>query len=120
MSVDRANPEAPVISIGGDLAFTTVEPLRAEVDRALAERPSVIVLDFAQLLFIDSTGLAVIVHAWREGQHCGTTLRLRNIPRFLETILDITGVTGLLARPPAGPGVDHPGTGLPGRPVATT
>ncbi|WP_243707823.1 STAS domain-containing protein [Micromonospora sp. KC606] len=117
--VDRSDPHAPVISVGGDLAFTTAGPLRAEIDRALGERPAAIVLDFADLLFIDSTGLSVIVHAWREGQQCGTTLRLRSTPRFLDTILDMTGVAGLLARPLAAPGVERSGTGLPGRPAAT-
>ncbi|MGY3520905.1 anti-sigma B factor antagonist [Micromonospora haikouensis] len=99
MSVDLTEPGAPLIRVGGDLAFTTAAPLRHEVDRRLAEHPSVLVLDFADLQFIDSTGLSVIVHAWREGQQSGTTLRLRSTPRFLDTILDMTGVTGLLARP---------------------
>ena len=56
-------------------------------------------LDFADIRFIDSTGLSVIVHAWREGQQGGTVIRLASTPRFLETILDMTGVTDLLSRP---------------------
>ncbi|MFF3852563.1 STAS domain-containing protein [Micromonospora sp. NPDC002575] len=99
MSIDLTDPGAPLIRVGGDLAFTTAAPLRHEVDRQLAERPAVLVLDFADLQFIDSTGLSVIVHAWREGQQSGTVLRLCSTPRFLDTILDMTGVTGLLARP---------------------
>ncbi|WP_350935305.1 STAS domain-containing protein [Micromonospora mangrovi] len=105
--MDRTDPDAPVVRIGGDLAFTTAAPLRAEVDRLLAETPPAIVLDFADLLFIDSTGLSVIVHAWREGQQGGTAIRLRATPRFLETILDMTGVTGLLARPQPGDRADR-------------
>ncbi|WP_327031210.1 STAS domain-containing protein [Micromonospora sp. NBC_01740] len=99
MTVDRSDPAAPVIRVEGDLAYTTAGPLRAEVDRMLADAPPALVLDFTGLLFIDSTGLGVIVHAWREGQQCGTALRLCAVPRFLATILDMTGVTGLLARP---------------------
>ena len=111
ISVDRSNPGAPAIKVGGDLAFTTAAPLRAEVDRLLAEDPRTLVLDFGDLLFIDSTGLSVIVHAWREGQQNGTVIRLRDTPRFLETILDMTGITGLLARPP----LDlRPGRSVPG------
>ncbi|MFI7281996.1 STAS domain-containing protein [Micromonospora chersina] len=99
ISVDRSDPAAPVVKVGGDLAFTTAAPLRAEVDRLLAEGPAALVLDFGGLLFIDSTGLSVIVHAWREGQQGGTAIQLREPPRFLTTILDMTGVTGLLSRP---------------------
>nr|WP_229705866.1 STAS domain-containing protein [Micromonospora sonchi] len=84
--------------MGGDLAYLTATPLRAEVDRVLQTGPASLVLDFAELTFIDSTGLGVIVHAWREGQREGVLLRLRSVPRFLTAILDMTGVTGLLAR----------------------
>ncbi|KXK58862.1 sulfate transporter [Micromonospora rosaria] len=108
--VDRTDPAAPLVRIGGDLAYATARPLRLEVDRILAEHPAVLVLDFQELLFIDSTGLSLIVHAWREGQQGGTAIQLRSTPRFLDTILDMTGVTGLLARPPATP----PGTGEAG------
>ncbi|MFG1677687.1 STAS domain-containing protein [Micromonospora sp. NPDC049282] len=101
ISVDRSDPATPVISVGGDLAYSTAAPLRAEVDRLLAGRPAVLVLDFGGLNFLDSTGLSVIVHAWREGQQIGTAIALRAVPRFLATILDMTGVTGLLDRPPA-------------------
>ncbi|MFY1683090.1 STAS domain-containing protein [Micromonospora sp. WMMD730] len=98
MSVDRSDPGAPVLSVGGELAYATSRPVRVEVDRVLVERPTVVVFDFSGLTFIDSTGLSVIVHAWREGQRVGTLVRLRAVPRFLTTILDMTGITGLLAR----------------------
>ncbi|MEV6691903.1 STAS domain-containing protein [Micromonospora sp. NPDC051196] len=104
MSVDRSDPDVPVIRVGGDLAYTTASPLRTEIDRELLAGPAALVLDFADLQFIDSTGLSIIVHAWREGLRDGVTLRLRAVPRFLETILDMTGVTGLLARSISGDG----------------
>ncbi|MFI7553406.1 STAS domain-containing protein [Micromonospora sediminimaris] len=102
MSVDRSDPDAPVIKVVGDLAYTTAAPLQAEIDRWMSTDPRTLVLDFGGLQFIDSTGLSVIVHAWREGQQRSVRLRLRAVPRFLETILGMTGVTSLLAREPAG------------------
>ncbi|MFR9776854.1 STAS domain-containing protein [Micromonospora sp. MS34] len=111
ISVDRSNPATPVIRVDGDLAFATAAPLRTEVDRLLAASPGTLVLDFADLLFIDSTGLSVIVHAWREGQQGGTAIELRDTPRFLDTILDMTGVTGLLARPHLNGRAERPAPG---------
>ncbi|WP_433120811.1 STAS domain-containing protein [Micromonospora sp. CA-246542] len=99
VAVDRSDPDVPLIRVGGELAYATSAPLHAEIDRILADAPRAIVLDFADLTFIDSTGLAVIVHAWREGQAVGAALRLRSVPRFLATILDITGVATLIGRP---------------------
>ncbi|SCG36648.1 anti-sigma B factor antagonist [Micromonospora rifamycinica] len=108
MSIDHSDPRSPVIVVAGDLTFTTAGPLRTAVDRVLDGRPAVLVLDFAGLLFIDSTGLSVIVHAWREGQPAGTLIRLRGTPRFLTTILDMTGVSSLLARPAPAPSAAVP------------
>ncbi len=99
MTVDRSDPDTPRIRVGGDLTYTTAGPLRDEIDRILAGSPIALLLDFDDLAFIDSTGLGVIVHAWRESQHRGTVIELRAVPRFLGTILDMTGISGLLARP---------------------
>lgn len=99
MSIDDSDATAPLVTVAGDLDFTTAAPLRAALDHLLAARPSTIVLDFDGLLFIDSTGLAVIVHTWQQGHQNGTVIRLRAVPRFLATILDLTGVSGLLSRP---------------------
>ncbi|MCZ7429743.1 STAS domain-containing protein [Micromonospora sp. WMMA1949] len=109
--MDRSDPAVPVVVVGGDLAYATAAPLRAEIDRLLAGRPTALVFDFGDLQFMDSTGLSVIVHAWREGQQAGTAIELRAVPRFLETILDLTGVTGLLDRSPVD---DAPGHLAPG------
>lgn len=108
VSVDDSDPEAPLINVAGDLDFTTAAPLRTALEHVLASRPPALVLDFGGLVFIDSTGLAVIVHAWREGHQHGTAIRLRSTPRFLKTILDITGVSGLLTRPPRAESHTHP------------
>jgi len=109
--VDRSDPAVPVVVVGGDLAYATASPLRAEIDGLLATRPATLVFDFGDLEFMDSTGLSVIVHAWREGQQAGTAIALRAVPRFLETILDLTGVTGLLDRAPVDDAPGHPAPG---------
>nr|WP_239095713.1 STAS domain-containing protein [Micromonospora lutea] len=93
-----------MIQVVGDLAYTTAAPLRREIDQTLSTGPTLLVLDFGGLRFIDSTGLSVIVHAWREGQQRGVRLRLQAVPGFLKAILDMTGVTGLLAREASGTG----------------
>ncbi|WP_244368256.1 STAS domain-containing protein [Micromonospora echinofusca] len=110
MTVDRSDAGCPVVVVSGDLDFTTIAPLRTELQNLLDQRPGTIVLDFGGLSFIDSTGLSIIVHTWRSGHDSGTALHLRNTPKFLATILDITGVAGLLARPPEG---DSDGSAVP-------
>ncbi|MGC4896829.1 STAS domain-containing protein [Micromonospora sp. DT31] len=98
ISVDRSDPAAPVLGVAGDLAYDTAAPLREEIDDLLGGRPTTLVFDFTGLLFLDSTGLSVLVHAWQVGQEVGAGVELRAVPRFLTTILDLTGVAGLLER----------------------
>ncbi|MEV0607331.1 STAS domain-containing protein [Polymorphospora rubra] len=102
--VDVVDPVRPVVTVGGDLDFQTSGSLRAELARLLDGGAAArVTLDVAGLRFIDSTGLAVIVHAWRVGHESGTAFDLRGTPPFLATILEVTGVGELLARPSARP-----------------
>ena len=104
VSVEPTAAGEVVLLVGGDLEFPNAHQLRTEIDKVLADPPTVLTLDFTALTFIDSTGLATIVHAWQAGARTGTLLRLRGAPRFLTAILDLTGLTDLLARPPQGSG----------------
>jgi anti-anti-sigma factor len=109
VAVDTGAPDAPVVLVGGDLDYGNAARLRSTVERLLDEAPRTIVLDFAGLTFMDSTGLSIIVQAWQEGTEHGTLIQLRSTPRFLESILDITGVGSLLSRQSRAAGSGDPG-----------
>ncbi|SNT45595.1 anti-anti-sigma factor [Asanoa hainanensis] len=94
--------EDSVVTVRGDLDFPCADILRVALASALDRGPATLTIDVERLTFIDSTGLAVLVHAWRRGQEAGVPVTLRSVPRFLASILDITGVGELLARPAAG------------------
>ena len=87
-----------VLRLAGDLDFQTATAVHQQVDLILAERPAQLILDLRDLTFIDSTGLAAIVYAWRAAQERQATVRLRDVPAFLASVLDITGVGELLTR----------------------
>ncbi len=120
---DVADTANPTLVVEGDLDFSTAPQLWAEVHDLLERVPATLTLDVAGLYFVDSTGLALIVQAWRLCQESGAVLGLRSTPRFLQSILRITGVADLLARqtPPVGPtrgSLDGP-AGVPGPHEAT-
>ncbi|WFE28625.1 STAS domain-containing protein [Solwaraspora sp. WMMD791] len=99
MTTDTNAPQDAVLRLAGDLDFQTAALVHQQVDLALAARPAQLVLDLRGLTFIDSTGLAAIVYAWRVAQEQQATVRLHEVPAFLASVLDITGVGELLARP---------------------
>jgi anti-sigma B factor antagonist len=87
-----------VITVRGELDLNTAPELEAPLDRVLAEdeRPSILI-DLSECEFIDSTGIAVIVRAWRRvdendaGDGAGG-LALCSSNDQVQRLLKITGV----------------------------
>jgi anti-sigma B factor antagonist len=79
----------------GELDIGTAERFQ----RALVEGRSAgdrVVLDLAQLEFIDSTGLRTIVHAIEVARRDRCELRLRRGPRAVHRVFEISGVADAL------------------------
>ncbi len=76
MSSDNGLPEYPVVSTNADLDLHTVSSLRSDLDDALRGSPQGLVLDLSRSGFIDSTGLATIVSAYRRLRSTGGRLAL--------------------------------------------
>jgi anti-sigma B factor antagonist len=54
---------ATVVALAGELDLYNAEDVRAALLEACAEEPSVLVLDFVDVTFIDSTALGVLIEA---------------------------------------------------------
>jgi len=55
--------DAVVVSLAGELDLYNAPAVRDALERALAERPSRIVVDLAEVAFLDSTALGVLIDA---------------------------------------------------------
>jgi anti-sigma B factor antagonist len=64
----------------------------AVVRTALEHAPDGVVLDLAQLTFIDSSGLRALVALAKDADSRGTSLALRNLPRHAQRVLELTGL----------------------------
>jgi anti-sigma B factor antagonist len=53
------------IAVRGELDMNTAPELEAEIERILADEDVAVMLDLSGCEFIDSTGIALIVRAWR-------------------------------------------------------
>jgi anti-anti-sigma factor len=97
--VTVARGDDVVIAVAGDVDYQGAGTLRDGIASAFDPPPATVTLDMAGLTFIDSTGLSLLVQAWRRGQDSGVPVVVRDAPPFLTSILDITGVAELFARP---------------------
>ena len=85
-----------VIKVGGELDGSNVDRLRDAVDDELVKRPSKVSFDFADLSFIDTSGLALLIAVNRAVDN----LRIVNPSAQVRSVIDRTGLAGVLVMEP--------------------
>jgi anti-sigma B factor antagonist len=95
--VDLLGDEA-VVSLRGGLDMATAPALRERLSElAAASPPPRVVVDLAELDFIDSTGLSVIMSAMKRLRAAESELVLRNPQAGPRKVIDLTGLDKMLA-----------------------
>jgi anti-sigma B factor antagonist len=89
---DLRTDEPRTVAVRGEVDLATAPELESMVQRAFEEAPNGVVLDLAQLSFIDSSGLRTLVALAKEAESQGTSLALRNLPRQTRRVLELTGL----------------------------
>jgi anti-sigma B factor antagonist len=99
LSVDITPAEragAHVLLLTGELDIAEVPTLEAAVDRVLGEGTTGITIDLRQLEFIDSSGLAAIVHVSGLCAKRGHDFELIAGRPEVQRLFEITGLSGVL------------------------
>lgn len=98
----RWGHDGPVVRVTGELDVATVGRFREAVHRALDGRGRRLVVDVAELDFIDSTALGVLVSAVKAMAARGGVVVVQSPSRAIVRVLEITGLDGRveIARPP--------------------
>ncbi len=89
---DVRTGEVRAVTVRGEVDLATATDLESVVRTALEEAPDGVVLDLAQLTFIDSSGLRALVALAKDAESLGTSLALRNLPRHAQRVLELTGL----------------------------
>ena len=87
-----------MVKICGDIDHHTCEMLRQQVDQALESTNSrSILFSFAQVSFMDSSGIALILRSQQRMQLLEGSVVLRNIPAQARRVLDAAGIGRLVS-----------------------
>ena len=89
-----------VLHLRGELDMSTAAQFRGAVFTAMAANARAIVVDVAELSFIDSTGISAFMAGWRQATTEGRTLCLRHPTPLVVRVLRITGVDRILLEHP--------------------
>lgn len=84
-----------VIEVAGEIDIVAQDRLRALTLEARA-RGHRLVIDLSETTFMDSTGLRVLLEAWRSQAEAGSEMVLRAPSPAVRTLLEITGVRDVL------------------------
>ena len=75
-----------MVSLQGDLDISNAASLEAELERLEADAPPLLLLDFRNAGFVDSTGLSLILNADARARKAGRRLQI------------VSGASGVLER----------------------
>ncbi|WP_319461641.1 STAS domain-containing protein [Micromonospora sp. RTP1Z1] len=93
----ETGPGRVVLTPVGEIDMVSVPALEQAVDALLDQRRVVeIVIDLADVPFLDSTGVATLLHGAAEAVGRGATLRVANPQPVVARVLRITAVDALL------------------------
>jgi anti-anti-sigma factor len=99
LALKRAATSSGMIrmSVIGEIDIGTVDQLRSALHLALDE-PGVgrVLLDFEPLRFLDSSGIATLIGAYRAADERGIRLRIHGCNGTVRHILEVTGVYEVL------------------------
>lgn len=80
----------------GEVDVSNASELRDAIDAALKKAPERIVVDLAEVPYIDSTGIGVLVGAAHRGRDEGVALSVTNQQKNVARVLGMLGVEGEL------------------------
>jgi anti-anti-sigma factor len=93
----RALPGGAVITLSGDIDGSAADILTAAYERAVAENdPATVVLDFAAVSYINSTGIALIVSVLARARAQGRKVVACGLSDHYREIFDITRLSDFI------------------------
>ena len=86
-------PERYLVSVAGEVDISNVGALRDHIDLALEQPTAKLTLDFANVSYIDSTGIGVLVGAAHRAAEKNVRFEVANPQRNVERVLGLLGVS---------------------------
>lgn len=93
MQIKQSSPEAVVIQVEGEVDILTANHLLAEIEKHDMAK---IVLDCSGLVFIDSTGIGLLLRKIGELAENGRSLTFESIPEPIHMVFDEMGIYEIL------------------------
>ena len=84
------------VTLSGELDLAAAPSVRDILNRAVGSGVGTVRVDVSAVTFLDSTGLNVLVDAWRQARGLGVSFVLTAPPANVRRVFDITNLGALL------------------------
>lgn len=92
----EVNGEVMIAYLGGDIDHHTARPIREEIDAAAEKNmPSLLVLDFKDVSFMDSSGIGLVMGRYRLLSPRGCELAVTNPSPQIYKVMNLAGLSRL-------------------------
>ena len=91
-----------VVQVVGEIDLATAPQLRSCLDDLIADADGAILLDLADVTYIDSTGVSAVLTADAELNHYGRDLRVVEASVQVRRLFELCGITELVVDDPQG------------------
>lgn len=82
--------------LSGEIDHHNAKLLRQDIDFAVREnQPEELILDFAEVGFMDSSGIGLVMGRYKLMQETGGTLIVRNPPPHIKKVMRLSGIDRL-------------------------
>ena len=97
MAVELQTQEKTLIAIlSGEIDHHCAQPMRAEIDAKIDDlQPSVLVLDFAGVTFMDSSGIGLVMGRYKLLKPLGAELHVTNTSPQIGKVMKLAGLDRL-------------------------
>lgn len=93
------NEKLLIIRLTGSLDIFTAHDLKRELESNVGGKKSEVLLDMTGVIYIDSSGMGLLIKALQYVTGLGGTLQLVNLPPVLQRTFDEKGLTRFFFEP---------------------
>ncbi len=87
---EREVNQVNILELSGEIDINTSPEVRKVFDRLIKEARKKVLLNFAEVVYIDSSGLATLVEMLQRLKRLGGVLRLSNLSEKVKGLFEIT------------------------------
>ena len=88
--------ETLTASLSGDIDHHTAKAIREALDNEIdSSKPSLLILDFGEVTFMDSSGIGLVMGRFRKMQTVEGEIQIINTPLYIAKVMRISGIEKL-------------------------